>query len=91
MCVQPSDPYLYRIFIGIQKIIKDDGSLMKKIESLGVHEISTSVATILRLYEDRNVELDNSILKCRHFIHFIGKFMECIQTINYSNLYELFL
>lgn len=89
ICLQPSEPYLYSIYTRMLSLLRADGQFVNQLERTGLIDLITSVSQLQKIFNDKLSNTDSSILRCKHFMHFISAAINKIQTINYTNFYEL--
>ena len=63
--------------------------IIKRLEEMGVHDLNSTILSVLRLFDDKNVDIDSSLLRCKHFLHFLELSLESIRKVNFFNFYEL--
>lgn len=42
-----------------------------------------------KLFNDKLSNTDSSILRCKHFMHFLNEMLSKVRIINFTNFYEL--
>ena len=70
-CLQPPHPYLYEIFSKMKGLLKEGSPFSRKVMRLGVEDLSRRVEYFRRYFLHWKTFSDNSILRCRHFLHFV--------------------
>lgn len=89
ICLQPSDPYLYNIYIKMLSMLKIDGIFCSQLEKLGLIDLLNSITYLQKIFNDKISNTDSSILRCKHFMHFLSEPINKIRIINFNNFYEL--
>lgn len=46
-------------------------------------------AQMQKVFNEKQLSIDSSILRCRHFMHFSSDMTNKIKVINFTNFYEL--
>lgn len=89
ICLQPSDPYLYNIYIKMLSLLKSDSQFCSQLEKLGLIDLLNNISHLQKIFNDKLSNTDSSILRCKHFMHFLNTAISKIKMISYSNFYEL--
>lgn len=89
ICLQPSDPYLYNIYIKMLKLIKTDSIFCNQLEKLGLIDLLNNITHLQKIFNDKLSNTDSSVLRCKHFMHFLNEAINKIKIINFNNFYEL--
>lgn len=42
-----------------------------------------------KVFNEKQMVSDSSVLKCRHFMHFLSEMLEKIKVVSFSHFYEL--
>lgn len=89
ICLQPSDPYLYTIYIKMLSLLKTDSTFCSQLEKLGLIDLLNSTTHLQKIFNDKLSSTDSSVLRCKHFMHFLNDAISKIKVINFNNFYEL--
>jgi hypothetical protein len=71
------------------EISRPEGKFHRELEKLGSIDLLTHFSQLQKIFNDKLVTADSSILRCRHFMHFLSEIVSKIKVINFSNFYEL--
>lgn len=85
--MQPPDPYLYDIITGFMNVFNSDNNIGKRIEAFGVGEFNHQIQALTRALDDRNSEIGNNVMKCKHFLHYFSNAIEIVRRVTYYNFY----
>ena len=89
ICLQPSDPYLYNIYTKMLGLLRADSNFSKQLEKLGMIDMLNGVTQLQKTFNEKLSNTDSSILRCRHFMHYLTEATNKIRVINFNNFYEL--
>ena len=90
--VQPSFRYLELLFAQMRDFLGDNGTstFWSRLLCLGVHQLTDTVDIFRKYFNQSNrCTFENSILKCRHFVHWLGELGKVIRQMSYRNLYDI--
>jgi hypothetical protein len=88
--LQPSDPYLYMIYTRMIALLRADGSVFcQQIERLGMLELLAQLTQMQKIFTDKVTNTDSSLLRCKHFMHFLSDLLAKVRIVNFASFYEL--
>jgi hypothetical protein len=88
--VQPPLKYLEVMFSSMKSFLGEGTSFWSKVMSLGIHELSSNIDVFRKYFGMSNRSApENSVLKCRHFLHWMGELTARIRQVSFLNLYEI--
>lgn len=90
--VQPCVRYLEVLFAGMRDFLghSTTATFWGRMLGLGVHQLTDIVDTFRRYFHCHSrSNFENSVLKGRHFIHWLGELGRAIRQVSYHNLYEI--
>lgn len=67
--------------------MKSESVFLGQIQRLGLIDVITHFSQMQKVFNEKLSTTDSSILRCRHFMHFLNETISRIKIINYSNLY----
>lgn len=85
-CLQPPHPYIYRIFSKIKTLLTEGSPFSRKVISLGVEGISHRIAYFRKFFLQWKPFTDNSILRGKHFLHFVKQCLTLVSMVNYHQI-----
>lgn len=70
-------------------LLRADSNFSKQLEKLGMIEMLNGVAQLQKTFNEKLSNTDSSVLRCRHFMHYLTEATNKIRVINFNNFYEL--
>lgn len=67
----------------------NNSQLQGEISKLGLVEIVGQFGQMQRIFNDKQMAADSSVLRCRHFMHLLSEMLSEIKVVNLTNFYEL--
>ena len=71
------------------RLVGNESKFHGEIERLGLTEMLNQFSLMQKIFNQKQHTGDSSILKCRHFMHFLSELVNKIRAINFNNFYEL--
>jgi hypothetical protein len=59
------------------------------LSKLGLVDGIAQFAQMQKIFNEKQMVVDSSVLKCRHFMHFLSELLEKIKVISFTHFYEL--
>lgn len=85
--MQPSDGYLVEIYSKMIELIRSEGHFHIEVEKMGLIEMTGQLNKLEKIFSEKQTGYDSSVLRCRHFMHFLSEMTSRVKVISFNHFY----